>query len=68
VAAETESLDYDETAELSVEWREEILRRCEEIADGLVELEDADKVFARLRGSDASTPATSFIGKSEFSD
>jgi hypothetical protein len=56
-----------EPAELSAEWREEILSRCEEIDDGLVELADADKVLARLRGSDASTPATGY-GKSEFSD
>jgi hypothetical protein len=43
-----ESLEYDEPAELSTEWREEILKRCREIDEGTVELEDADKVFSRL--------------------
>ena len=43
-----ESLDFEESIELSAAWREEILRRCREIDEGTAEFEDADKVFARL--------------------
>jgi len=43
-----ESLELDEPLELSPEWRDEIQRRCREIDEGTVELEDADKVFAKL--------------------
>jgi hypothetical protein len=46
-----ESLDYDDSTELSAEWREEILKRCKEVDEGLVELEDAEEVFARLHAS-----------------
>lgn len=43
-----ESLEFDEPLELSAEWREELARRCKEIDEGTVELEDADKVFSKL--------------------
>ena len=46
-----ESLEYDEPSELSPEWREEILRRIREVDEGMVELEDAEKVFARLHAA-----------------
>ena len=46
-----ESLEFDELTELSAQWREEILSRCREIEEGTVELEDAEKVFARLYDS-----------------
>ena len=43
-----ESLEFDGPLELSAEWRKELARRCKEIDAGTVELEDADKVFAKL--------------------
>jgi hypothetical protein len=42
-----ESLDTDVAGELSPQWREEIRRRCKEIAQGTAELCDAETVFAR---------------------
>jgi putative addiction module component (TIGR02574 family) len=39
------SLDSDEDFPLSEEWRKEILRRCEEIDRGEVELIPADAAF-----------------------
>jgi putative addiction module component (TIGR02574 family) len=46
-----ESLDFEEPLEISVEWREEIRRRCKEIDEGTAELLDGDEVFARLYAS-----------------
>jgi hypothetical protein len=43
-----ESLDFEEPLQLSPEWLDEIERRCREVDEGAVELEDADKVFAKL--------------------
>ena len=43
-----ESLDFEEPVELSPEWLDEIEKRCREIDEGEVELEDADKVFSKL--------------------
>lgn len=43
-----ESLDFDDPLELPAEWREEVLKRCREIDEGMVELEDAEKVFSKL--------------------
>ena len=40
-----ESLDADSSFPLSKEWKREILRRCEQIDRGEVELIPADKVF-----------------------
>ncbi len=42
-----ESLDAAREGGLPPAWREEVLRRCREIDDGLVSLRDADEVFAR---------------------
>jgi putative addiction module component (TIGR02574 family) len=42
-----ESLDVEESFELSPEWEEEILRRCREIDEGLDELIPAEEVFAK---------------------
>ncbi len=46
-----ESLDAEPMAELSPAWREEIRKRCREIDRGLVELPDAEDVFARARSA-----------------
>ncbi len=43
-----ESLDMTEPAELSAEWRDEVLRRCREIDEGTAELVPAEKVLERL--------------------
>lgn len=40
-----ESLDLDEPFEVSVEWREEIARRCREIDEGGVALIPGEDVF-----------------------
>ncbi|MCX7015129.1 MAG: addiction module protein [Candidatus Sumerlaeota bacterium] len=40
-----ETLDYEEEFEVSLEWLEEIRRRCKEIDDGLARLIPADQVF-----------------------
>src|SRR5574337_743360 len=42
-----ESLDSEPEAALSSTWREEVRKRCREINEGLVELRDAEDVFAR---------------------
>ena len=42
-----ESLDFTDTAELSPEWRNEIIKRCREIDENAVELIPADTVLAR---------------------
>lgn len=42
-----ESLDAEGDAELSTAWREEVRKRCREIDEGLVELREAEDVFAR---------------------
>jgi len=42
-----ESLDLEESGEVTQEWREEIIRRCKEIDEGLVELIPAETVLAR---------------------
>jgi hypothetical protein len=46
-----ESLDAEPAADLSPAWREEIRKRSEEIDRGLVELRDAEDVFARARAA-----------------
>ncbi|MGD0094135.1 MAG: addiction module protein [Planctomycetota bacterium] len=43
-----ESLDYEEAAEVSPEWMDEIRRRCREIDDGTVTLIPAEKVLQEL--------------------
>jgi len=43
-----ESLDLDESMELSPEWRDEISRRCREIDEGTAQLIPAETVFKRL--------------------
>ena len=42
-----ESLDAPDTPPLSAKWREEIRRRCAEMDRGTVELQAADKTFAK---------------------
>ena len=42
-----ESLDATPKPELSTPWREEIRNRCREMDEGLVELRDAEDVFAK---------------------
>jgi putative addiction module component (TIGR02574 family) len=42
-----ESLDLKESGEVSPEWREEIIRRCKEIDEGLTELIPAEVVMLR---------------------
>jgi putative addiction module component (TIGR02574 family) len=42
-----ESLDLEESGEITLEWREEIVRRCREIDEGMVELIPAETVMAR---------------------
>ena len=42
-----ESLDQNESGELSPEWRIEVARRCHEIDEQLVELTSAETVMAR---------------------
>ena len=37
--------------ELSLEWHQEIRRRCREVDDGLVELRDAAEVFQQAQGA-----------------
>jgi hypothetical protein len=46
-----ESLDTERAAEISPAWRKEIRKRCEEIDRGLVELRDAEDVFAKARAA-----------------
>ena len=42
-----ESLDFTDTAELSPEWRNEIIKRCREIDENAVELISAETVLAQ---------------------
>lgn len=42
-----ESLDSESGPELSEAWRTEIRKRCKEVDEGLVELKDAEEVFAK---------------------
>ena len=42
-----ESHDFEESGEVSPQWREEIIRRCKEIDDGLTELIPAEVVLSR---------------------
>jgi len=42
-----ESLDVNSSNELSPAWREEILKRCNELDNGKVELLDANEVFQK---------------------
>lgn len=42
-----ESLDAPDTPPLSLQWHEEIRRRCAEVDRGAVELHDAGEVFAK---------------------
>ncbi|MBL7220491.1 MAG: addiction module protein [Phycisphaerae bacterium] len=46
-----ESLDATVGSEISPAWREEIQKRCREVDEGLVELRNAEDVFARAYGS-----------------
>ena len=46
-----ESLDATVGSEISPAWREEIRERCREIDKGLVEVRDAEDVFAKAYGS-----------------
>lgn len=40
-----ESLDMEESFEISDDWRQEILSRCKQIDKSRVELKDAEEVF-----------------------
>ncbi len=42
-----ESLDFAEPGELSSEWRDEIIKRCREVDEKIVELVPAETVLAR---------------------
>ena len=42
-----ESLDAEPGSELSPAWREEVRRRCRDVDEGLVQLRDAEDVFAK---------------------
>jgi hypothetical protein len=42
-----ESLDLDESGEVTPEWREEIVRRCREIDEKTVDLIPAETALAR---------------------
>ena len=44
-----ESLDFEESFEISPSWQDEIQRGCEQIDRGEVELIDSDTVMAELR-------------------
>lgn len=44
-----ESLDNEESFELSAAWREEIEKRCAELDAGLTQLVPAEQVLAKLR-------------------
>jgi hypothetical protein len=46
-----ESLDAEPGADLSPAWREEVRKRCQELDRGLVDLRDAEDVFARARAA-----------------
>lgn len=40
-----ESLDVENNEELSPAWRDELIKRCKEIDDGVVKLVPAERVF-----------------------
>jgi Putative addiction module component len=42
-----ESLDFEESEEITPEWREEIVRRCREIDEKIVELVPSETVLAK---------------------
>ena len=42
-----ESLDLEESGEVTPEWRDEIIRRCREIDEKIVDLIPAETVLAR---------------------
>ncbi len=42
-----ESLDFEESEEINPEWREEIVRRCREIDEKIVELVPSETVLAK---------------------
>ena len=44
-----ESLDYAEEFEVTLEWREEIRRRCRELDEGKAKLVPGDRVFEELK-------------------
>ena len=46
-----ESLDAEPDVPLSPAWREEVRRRCREVDAGLVELRDAEDVFAKAHAA-----------------
>ena len=46
-----ESLDAAPGSELSPAWREEIRKRCHEVDEGLVELRNAEDVFAKAHAA-----------------
>jgi hypothetical protein len=46
-----ESLDLNETGEISPEWREETARRCREIDEQLIELVPAERALARAHAA-----------------
>jgi len=46
-----ESLDLNDTGDISPEWREEAVRRCREIDEGLVELIPAEDTLARAHAA-----------------
>jgi len=46
-----ESLDEDTGGELSPAWRQEVRKRCREVDEHLVELRDAEEVFAKAHAA-----------------
>lgn len=46
-----ESLDIELDATISPGWRQEVRRRCREIDEGRVQLQDAQEVFAKAYSS-----------------
>ena len=42
-----ESLDADDSEDLSPEWENEVEKRCKEIDDGIVDLIPGDEVFRK---------------------
>lgn len=46
-----ESLDLEESGELTPEWQEEVARRCREIDERMVELIPAETVLTRAYAS-----------------
>ena len=46
-----ESLDVPDTPPLSVTWKEEVRRRCAHMDREIIDLRDAEKVFAKAYAS-----------------